>query len=470
MLLAGCGSGSDGSSSNGPPPNQAPDFTSATSASAVENSSGVVYQAVARDPEGHSVTFKIGGGADAARFTITSSGALSFVTPPNYDLPADADHDNVYQLDIVASDSGSQTATLALSVTVTNSKEGIAVHRVATGFSDAVSIWPVSNTELLVGESSGAIYRINPQTGDKAPLGSINDGRSDKVTLLAIASTPVYLSNPVFFAMYQMADGSVAVGAYYLDVQDHAYPASAPLLIMLPASQYQGGGWLGIDADADLLIGLGDGTDTQIGADGAQDDRSHAGKLIRVTPNPDPYAGAAVNYYLFTTLAKGLHAPTGGAVFAGGTLVTDSGKSVAEEIDEVPDRAGELNFGWPFKEGTHAITANVPDGLTGPVLEYPRQMSGKTGEGIVGGAIGSDAIASLRGNFIFADRGGAIFSEPVAMLAPGSTVEPDAIERRDADFVPDQGTIAHPVALTSGQTNTIYILDQDGDLFRVDPE
>lgn len=468
LALASCGGGGGSSAGSPTPPNQPPAFTSAKTVSIPENTSGVIYQAAATDPEGSSVTFKIAGGDDAARFAITSSGALSFVSAPDYDLPTDANRDNVYDVSISASDGSTATTVLDLSVTVTNLKEGIAVHRVASGFTGAVSIWPVSETEVLVGESSGAVYRVNPQTGDKTSLGSINDGRSDSVKLLAIAATSVYLPKPAFFAMYQVTNGSIGVDSYFLDAQGNAYPGNVQMQLSLPTSQYQGGGWLGIDANGNLLVGFGDGIDTQTGADGAQDDRSRAGKLIRVTPNPDPYAGASIQYYLFTTIAKGLHAPTGGTAFAGGLLLADSGKSTAEEVDEVPDGAGQLNFGWPFEEGTHAAEANVPDGLTAPVLEYPRKAGDAAGEGIVGGAIGPNAIASLSGKFVFADAGGAIFSEPVAMLAPGSTVESADLERRDADFAPDAGTINHPVSLTSGQTNTIYILDEDGDLFRVD--
>jgi hypothetical protein len=50
---------------------------------------------VASDPEG-AVTYSIAGGADAALFTIdATTGALAFVTAPNFETPADAGADNV---------------------------------------------------------------------------------------------------------------------------------------------------------------------------------------------------------------------------------------------------------------------------------------------------------------------------------------------------------------------------------------
>ena len=49
------------------------------------------------------------GGADAALFSITSAGALRFNTAPDYDLPGDANGDNVYAVTLRVSD-GSASA------------------------------------------------------------------------------------------------------------------------------------------------------------------------------------------------------------------------------------------------------------------------------------------------------------------------------------------------------------------------
>ncbi len=61
-------------------------------------------------------------GADRDHFSINREGDLSFVAPPDYDDPADDDADNVYRLDVQASD-GSATGFLAVSVTVTDLNE-----------------------------------------------------------------------------------------------------------------------------------------------------------------------------------------------------------------------------------------------------------------------------------------------------------------------------------------------------------
>ena len=61
-------------------------------------------------------------GADRDHFSINREGDLSFVAPPDYEDPADADADNVYQVAVHASD-GSASGFLGVSVTVTDLNE-----------------------------------------------------------------------------------------------------------------------------------------------------------------------------------------------------------------------------------------------------------------------------------------------------------------------------------------------------------
>ena len=59
-------------------------------------------------------------GPDMGDFDISSSGALSFKSAPDFEAPADADTDNVYMVTVVASNGGGASASLAVTVTVTN--------------------------------------------------------------------------------------------------------------------------------------------------------------------------------------------------------------------------------------------------------------------------------------------------------------------------------------------------------------
>ena len=102
---------------------EAPSFAAANeSVSVNENASGAVYQAQASDPEQATLTYSASG-TDAELFTInSSSGELSFKTPPDFETPGDSGADNTYNLTITATD-GANSASQALTITVTNVNE-----------------------------------------------------------------------------------------------------------------------------------------------------------------------------------------------------------------------------------------------------------------------------------------------------------------------------------------------------------
>jgi len=71
-------------------------------------------------PDGPSLTFSVASGADAGLFAINAvTGALSFLSAPDFEAPADADHNNVYDVIVRASD-GTLFAEQEITVNVTN--------------------------------------------------------------------------------------------------------------------------------------------------------------------------------------------------------------------------------------------------------------------------------------------------------------------------------------------------------------
>ena len=87
------------------PRSSAPSFTSGTAISVGDGSTATGYTATATDADGDTVTFSLSGGTDQSAFTIDSdSGELSFNTAPVFDNPGDSDGDNVYVVDITATD------------------------------------------------------------------------------------------------------------------------------------------------------------------------------------------------------------------------------------------------------------------------------------------------------------------------------------------------------------------------------
>jgi VCBS repeat-containing protein len=99
--------------------NESPSFSLASAQSYTENSTSSI-SVVASDPDGSSVLTYSLSGSDASRFTISSAGALSFASTPDYESPADNGGNNVYNVSVGVSD-GSISSTVALVITVSDS-------------------------------------------------------------------------------------------------------------------------------------------------------------------------------------------------------------------------------------------------------------------------------------------------------------------------------------------------------------
>ena len=89
----------------------------AAEVSIAENTTAVTT-VTATDPDvGQTLSYSISGGADAGKFTIGSTtGALSFVTAPNFELPTDAGGNNVYDVTVQVSDGHGGIDTQAIAV------------------------------------------------------------------------------------------------------------------------------------------------------------------------------------------------------------------------------------------------------------------------------------------------------------------------------------------------------------------
>ncbi|MGX7897087.1 cadherin repeat domain-containing protein, partial [Tsuneonella sp. HG222] len=85
-----------------------------------ENTTAVTTVVASDVDAGTTITYSIVGGADAAKFTIdAATGALAFVTAPNFEASTDAGANNVYDVTVRASD-GTLADDQAIAVSVTN--------------------------------------------------------------------------------------------------------------------------------------------------------------------------------------------------------------------------------------------------------------------------------------------------------------------------------------------------------------
>ena len=89
-----------------------------------ENSTAVTT-VTATDPDvGTTLTYSLVGGSDQARFQINSAtGALSFVSAPNFEAPTDSDGNNSYVVQVRVTDNGGLFDTQTITVNVTNVNE-----------------------------------------------------------------------------------------------------------------------------------------------------------------------------------------------------------------------------------------------------------------------------------------------------------------------------------------------------------
>src|SRR5205085_220778 len=136
-----------------------------------------VTTVTASDPDaGTTYSYSIVGGADAARFTIdATTGALSFSTARNFEAPGDAGANNVYDVQVQASD-GALTATQAIAVTVTNVNEPPSLPsfptRRSSDLTTAVTTVTASDPDAgttysysVVGGADAARFTIDATTG-----------------------------------------------------------------------------------------------------------------------------------------------------------------------------------------------------------------------------------------------------------------------------------------------------------------
>ena len=87
-----------------------------------ENGTGAVATFTATDPEGESITWSVSGG-DMEHFAL-ENGVLRFKSSPDFEMAADDDTDNTYEVTIVASDGGEDTTAMKeVTVEVTNVDE-----------------------------------------------------------------------------------------------------------------------------------------------------------------------------------------------------------------------------------------------------------------------------------------------------------------------------------------------------------
>ncbi len=172
---------------------EAPTFTSSRTISVVENlqSDTLAYGARAFDPDNDTITYTFIGGLSSTnndnRFFILESntGNLSFITPPNFEIPTDiTSADNIYVVQLSATSRGAnnttQVDTITASVVVTNRIEApLFTSPTLTSVAENAAISIPFYTATANGDKNLAVgftltpaaqdnsyFNINPTTGE----------------------------------------------------------------------------------------------------------------------------------------------------------------------------------------------------------------------------------------------------------------------------------------------------------------
>ena len=102
--------------------NDPPVITSDGTAGVPENqTSALTVTATDEDLPAQTITYKITGGADNAKFSVAAAtGVLTFQVAPDFENPNDADMDNIYEVQVTANDGHGGTDSQDISVTATD--------------------------------------------------------------------------------------------------------------------------------------------------------------------------------------------------------------------------------------------------------------------------------------------------------------------------------------------------------------
>ncbi|MBI5953696.1 MAG: cadherin domain-containing protein [Chloroflexi bacterium] len=157
-----------------------PVVTSGNAISVSENTTAVLnVTATDADIPSQPLTYSIVGGADAARFAINSStGELTFVSAPDFDLPSDAGADNAYNITVQASDGelvGVQDVTVTIvpvndnaPVITSIANPSVAENNpvVTTVTATDADLPPQPLTYSIAGGADSTLFTVNPSTGE----------------------------------------------------------------------------------------------------------------------------------------------------------------------------------------------------------------------------------------------------------------------------------------------------------------
>lgn len=383
------------------------------------------------------------------------------------------------------------------------------LERIVSGLSTTTYITspPASADRLFILEKDPFRIRVFDNTTGTllpTPFLSVPDGvGGGERGLLGLAFHPDYESNGFFYIYFSALDGpqnQTVVRRYTVSGDPNvADPGSGLELLRIDQPQTNhNGGWLGFGPDDFLYIAVGDGGSANDEGTGHVEPSGNSqditdnllGKMLRIDVDGDDFPGDPDRNYAIPPSnpfvgdsgddeiwAYGLRNPWRASFDrdTGDLYIGDVGQGALEEIDvQLASNPGGTNYGWRLREGTIATPGSVggtkPLGAIDPVFEYAHGTSDFEGFSVTGGYVYRGPIPSLNGVYFFADfaTGGPWsfrFDGSAEAGHDGSNFS-ELTDWSDT-LVPDAGTINNIASFGEDADGNVYVVDFDGDIFRI---
>ena len=159
--------------------NEAPVFTSPGTANVAENTT-TVMTVTATDEDGEVPTFSLTGGVDIAQFSITSGGVLTFDAAPDFESPADVGANNVYDIEVTASDGVGGLTAQTIAITVTDTNDNVPVITPAQTFA--------VDENATIGQAVGTVLATDADTVGSLQNWQITAGNTDNIFGISAAT------------------------------------------------------------------------------------------------------------------------------------------------------------------------------------------------------------------------------------------------------------------------------------------
>ncbi len=394
--------------------------------------------------------------------------------------------------DVSRSTAGRRRTALALGLgllwAASSAAQPVGTVRIASGLSNPVYLVAPPddfNRAFVLARISGEISVLNLTTGafNAAPFLTVPDVTGEG--LQGLAFHPEYDINGYFYVYhFTHTPDRTVVKRFTRSANDPdlADPLSGLTILEIDQPfENHNGGWIGFGPDGYLYVPLGDGGFGCDPDNNSQNPETLLGSLLRLDVDHDDFPADPLRNYAVPAdnpfvaqagrdeaWAYGLRNPFRSSFdrLTGDLYLGDVGQGTREEIDYQPaTSSGGENYGWKVREGSIATptcgsAGPPPPGNVDPIYDYAHGTGSNQGNSVTGGYVYRGPGAEIQGKYFFADFVNSRIWSFEAVTGAGFT-------DWTTPFVPDAGSIDLPVSFGEDGAGYLYIVDLDGEIFRV---